>query len=77
MKIIIRAELVTDWGESTMIDVAQFDRPVHVLAPESLRLRLTMAKSCSSRCSRLSFPLKLTSFVKSAVCAAVAAEGRH
>ena len=52
MKIIIRAELVTDWGESTMIDVAQFDRPVHVLAPESLRLRLTMAKSGSVAITR-------------------------
>lgn len=31
MKIVVRAELVTDWGETTIIEVARFDRPVQLL----------------------------------------------
>ena len=27
MKIIVRAQLVTDWGEVTEVDVATFSRP--------------------------------------------------
>ena len=31
MKIILRAQLVTDWGEVTEIAVAEFSRPARAL----------------------------------------------
>ncbi|MFC7517817.1 hypothetical protein ACFQUU_22665 [Herbaspirillum sp. GCM10030257] len=48
MKIIVRAELVTDWGETMAVEVAQFDRPVSELEPECLGLSLADGKQILS-----------------------------
>jgi hypothetical protein len=45
MKIIVRAQLVTDWGEVTEVDVAEFSRPARALNADSLGLWLTDGKA--------------------------------
>jgi hypothetical protein len=45
MKIILRAQLVTDWGEVTEVDVAEFSRPARALSADSLGLSLTDGKA--------------------------------
>jgi hypothetical protein len=37
MRIILRAQLVTDWGEVTEVDVAEFSRPARALNADSTR----------------------------------------
>src|SRR5258708_33911811 len=45
MKVILRAQLVTDWGEVTEVDVAEFSRPARALNADSLGLSLTYGKA--------------------------------
>jgi hypothetical protein len=45
MRIILRAQLVTDWGEVTEVDVAEFSRPARALNADSLGLSLTDGKA--------------------------------
>ena len=45
MKVILRAQLVTDWGEATEVDVAEFSRPARALSADSLGLSLTDGKA--------------------------------
>ncbi|KRB83465.1 ISKra4 family transposase [Noviherbaspirillum sp. Root189] len=56
MKIIVRAELVTDWGETTAVEVAQFDRPVSELEPECLGLSLADGKQVLSNLQKFFVP---------------------
>jgi hypothetical protein len=44
MKIIVRAQLVTDWGEVTEVDVATFSRPAFGLNADTLGLSLADGK---------------------------------
>jgi hypothetical protein len=44
MKIIVRAQLVTDWGEITEVDVATFSRPAFGLNADTLGLSLADGK---------------------------------
>jgi len=44
MKIIVRAQLVTDWGEVTEVDVASFSRPAFGLNADTLGLSLADGK---------------------------------
>ena len=41
MKVILRAQLVTDWGEVTEVDVAEFSRPARALNADTLAARTT------------------------------------
>jgi hypothetical protein len=45
MRIILQAQLVTDWGEVTEVDVAEFSRPARALNADSLGLSLTDGKA--------------------------------
>jgi len=36
MKIVIRIELITDWGDANTIEVGRIDRPSQTLDPESV-----------------------------------------
>jgi hypothetical protein len=49
MKIILRAQLVTDWGEVTEVDVAEFSRPARALNANTLGLSLTDGKALMQR----------------------------
>jgi hypothetical protein len=44
MKIVVRIELVTDWGEVNTIEVGRIDRPSQTLDPESAGLSLADGK---------------------------------
>jgi hypothetical protein len=44
MKVILRAQLVTDWGDITEVDVAEFSRPARALNADALGLSLTDGK---------------------------------
>jgi hypothetical protein len=45
MKIIVRAQLVTDWGEVTEVDVATFSRPAFGLN-ELITAFATFSRTC-------------------------------
>src|SRR5260370_41340864 len=45
MKIIVRAQLVTDWGEVTEADVVTFSRPAFGLNADTLVLSLADGKA--------------------------------
>src|SRR5271154_2633686 len=45
MKIILRAQLVTDWGDVTEVDVAEFHRPAAALNADTLGLSLNDGKA--------------------------------
>jgi hypothetical protein len=49
MKVILRALLVTDWGEVTEVDVAEFSRPARALNANTLGLSLTDGKGLLQR----------------------------
>jgi hypothetical protein len=49
MKVILRAQLVTDWGEVTEVDVAEFSRPARALNADTLGLSLTDGKALLNR----------------------------
>ncbi len=40
MKIVVRVELITDWGDVNTIEVGRIDRPSQTLDPESVGLSL-------------------------------------
>src|SRR5258708_979953 len=44
MKIVVRIELITDWGEVSTIEVGRIDRPSQTLDPESVGLSLADGK---------------------------------
>lgn|GEM_PF-4891908 len=44
MKIIVRVELVTGWGDTEILEVARIDRPVQALEPETVGLLLEDGK---------------------------------
>jgi hypothetical protein len=44
MKIVVRVELITDWGEVNTIEVGHIDRPSQTLDPESVGLSLADGK---------------------------------
>ena len=45
MKIILRAQLVTDWGDVTEVDIAEFSRPASALNATTLGLSLSDGKA--------------------------------
>jgi uncharacterized protein with von Willebrand factor type A (vWA) domain len=49
VKIILRVQLVTDWGEVNEFDVAEFSRPARALNEASLGLSLTDGKALLQR----------------------------
>jgi hypothetical protein len=49
MKVVLRAQLVTDWGEVTEVDVAEFSRPARALNADTLGLSLTDGKALLNR----------------------------
>jgi hypothetical protein len=49
MKIILRAQLMTDWGEVTEVDGAEFSRPARALNADTLGLSLTDGKALLQR----------------------------
>jgi hypothetical protein len=53
MKIILRAQLVTDWGEVTEVDVAEFSRPARALSADSLGLSLTDGKALLQQLTKM------------------------
>jgi hypothetical protein len=44
MKIVIRVELITDWGDANTIEVGRIDRPSQTLDSESVGLSLADGK---------------------------------
>src|SRR5260221_6576989 len=44
MKIFVRVELITDWGDANTIEVGRIDRPGQTLDPESVGLSLADGK---------------------------------
>ena len=44
MKIVVRVELITDWGDAETIEVDQIDRPSRSLEPETVGLSLVDGK---------------------------------
>jgi hypothetical protein len=44
MKIVVRVELITDWGDADTIEVGRIDRPSGTLDSESARLSLVDGK---------------------------------
>src|SRR5882757_7102374 len=44
MKIVVRVELITDWGNVNTIEVGRIDRPSQTLDPESVGLSLADGK---------------------------------
>ena len=44
MKIVVRVELITDWGDVNTIEVGRIDRPSQTLDPESVGLSLADGK---------------------------------
>ncbi|MFM0108488.1 hypothetical protein PQR01_34965, partial [Paraburkholderia rhynchosiae] len=44
MKIVVRIEPITDWGEVNTIEVGRIDRPSQTLDPESAGLSLADGK---------------------------------
>jgi hypothetical protein len=49
MKVILRAQLVTDWGDITEVDVAELSRPARALNADTLGLSLTDGKMLLER----------------------------
>ena len=45
MKIIIRVETIADWGETDIVELCQFERPIGELAPETVVVQLFFCKS--------------------------------
>ena len=52
MKVIVRAQLVTDWGEISEITVAEIERPAAAFDGSSLGLSLSDGKQVMQACSR-------------------------
>jgi hypothetical protein len=87
MKVILRAQLVTDWGEVTEVDVAEFSRPARALNADTLGLSLTSKRLPAPRLkSFVSFtesvgaaiagiPSKTTGYAKSTPYLARSASG--
>ena len=44
MKIVVRVELITDWGDTNTIEVGRIDRPGRTLDAESVGLSLADGK---------------------------------
>src|SRR6202521_1214068 len=44
MKIVVRAELITDWGDSSTIELGEIERPSQTLEPETVGLSLEDGK---------------------------------
>jgi hypothetical protein len=44
MKIVIRVELITDWGDAKTIEVGRIDRPSQMLDAESVGLSMAEGK---------------------------------
>ena len=44
MKIVVRVELITDWGEEHRVEVGRIDRPSQTLEPEAVGLTLEDGK---------------------------------
>ena len=44
MKIIVRVDLVTDWGDATTVQAHQIERPSQALEPDSIGLSLEDGK---------------------------------
>lgn len=44
MKIVVRVELITDWGDASTIELGQIDRPSQTLEPETVGLSLEDGK---------------------------------
>ena len=44
MKIVVRVELITDWGEEHSVEVGRIDRPSQTLEPEAVGLTLEDGK---------------------------------
>jgi hypothetical protein len=44
MKILVRVELITDWGDTDTIEVGRIDRPSQTLDSESVGLSLADGK---------------------------------
>jgi hypothetical protein len=49
MKVILRAQLVTDWGDCTEVDVAEFSRAARALSADTLGLSLADGKALLER----------------------------
>jgi hypothetical protein len=49
VKIILRAQLIMDWGEVTEVDVAEFSRPARALNADTLGLSLSDGKALLGR----------------------------
>jgi hypothetical protein len=45
MKVILRAQLLTDWGDVTEVNVAEFRRPAAALNADTLGLSLNDGKA--------------------------------
>jgi hypothetical protein len=44
MKVIIRVETIADWGETDVVKIYQFERPIRDLSPETVGLSLADGK---------------------------------
>ena len=44
MKIVVRVELITDWGEERSVEVGRIDRPSQTLGPDDVGLTLDDGK---------------------------------
>ena len=44
MKIVVRVELITDWGEARILEAGRIDRPSQTLEPDAVGLTLEDGK---------------------------------
>src|SRR5260370_12266853 len=56
MKIVVRVELITDWGEGNPIEVGRSDRPNQTLDPESVGLSLADGKQLRRKLQQAVIP---------------------
>ena len=52
MKIIVRVDLITDWGDISTIEVGQIDRPSQELEPETVGLLMEDGSVCCIACNK-------------------------
>jgi hypothetical protein len=62
MKIVVRVELITDWGEVNTIEVGRIDRPSQTLDPESVGLSLADGKQLLHNLQQAVIPAQADEF---------------
>ena len=77
MKIVVRVELITDWGDTTTIEAGRIDRPSETLDSESIGLSLADGKQLLHRVQQAGSQLRPTRFAPCAASVGDAIAGRR